>query len=355
MFHVEPNDYVYGLDRNNNGEPDAREDDVDPAYPYDADQRGYHLFGQLDLGPHWSLAAGRYAVKEIAGSGQNRSTYGLLTYQRQSASRHQRVFLENNLRQVQDDIPDEYVRIVESPRREPIYGYLIPRYNTNVLDDLLRFRNSYVNDTYLEARLAPLPNFKLRELVHLQLNWQQRGHLPNGGFQQPRRLDFLATASSIEYTWHWRNLALGPRFKLLHLRQIDRGADVEIRSETQVMPIFMAKYLFSSRTSLRLGIQGMGPLPYRVYCGRCGQGPTTTDQYSETDFDPRNPESFSQRNLVIALTNRSRYFGYDLWTLVGYSKEKRKFDDALQSSRDFDTSPFFVRAFIGFGDLGPAY
>ena len=354
MFHVEPNDYVYGLDRNNNGEPDAREDDVDPDYPYDADQRGYHLFGQLDLGAHGALALGRYAVRQIAGSGRTRSIYGLLTFERENVTRSQRIFFENHFRRVQDDIPDAYVRDVETIQRQTT-SYVSTRYSTKVLEDPLRFRNSYVNDTDLEAKLAPLPNLKLRELVRLQLNWQLGGRLPNGGFQPSRRLDFLTTASSIEYTWQWGHLEFGPRFKLLHLRQIDRAADVAIRSETQVIPILMARYLFSSRSSLRLGIQGMGPLPYRVYCGRCGSTPDTPDQFGLGEFDPRNPESFTQRNLVIAVTNRSKYFGYDLWTLVGYTKEKRKFDDPLQSFRNFHTSTFFVRAFIGFGDLGPAY
>ena len=69
MYYVESNDFFYGLDRNNNDDPDVREDDLDPDYPYDADQRGIHLFGQLDLTPQWSLGAGRYDIEQIAGGG----------------------------------------------------------------------------------------------------------------------------------------------------------------------------------------------------------------------------------------------------------------------------------------------
>jgi hypothetical protein len=61
MFDVEPNSYVYGLDRNNNDEPDRREDDGLVDYPYDPDQRGYHLFAQFDLTPQWSFATGHYS------------------------------------------------------------------------------------------------------------------------------------------------------------------------------------------------------------------------------------------------------------------------------------------------------
>ena len=78
MFDVEPNAYAYGLDRNHNNEPDHREDDREVDYPYDHDERGFHLFSQWDLSPHMSFSMGRYDVEEMAGGGRNRVTYGLL-------------------------------------------------------------------------------------------------------------------------------------------------------------------------------------------------------------------------------------------------------------------------------------
>ena len=108
LYDVEPNDYVYGLDRNHNDEPDRREDDLDPDYPYDHDQRGYHLFGRWQLSPHASVSAGRFAIAEIAGSGRNRSTYALLTYRREGGARLRRLFLEEHFRRVQDTIADEF-------------------------------------------------------------------------------------------------------------------------------------------------------------------------------------------------------------------------------------------------------
>ena len=76
MYDVEPNIYFYGLDRNNNDEPDPREDDGQVDYPYDPDQRGFHLFAEYDLTHQLSLAAGHYSVNEIAGPGRNKSTWG---------------------------------------------------------------------------------------------------------------------------------------------------------------------------------------------------------------------------------------------------------------------------------------
>ncbi len=82
MFDADPNEYAYGLDRNNNDEPDQREDDGDADYPYDADQRGFHLFGQLEPTKRWSVGLGRYQARQIAGPGRNQAVYGLVTYRR---------------------------------------------------------------------------------------------------------------------------------------------------------------------------------------------------------------------------------------------------------------------------------
>ena len=117
MYDVEPNTYAYGLDRNHNDEPDHREDDGEVDYPYDYDQRGYHLFGQWDLTRYWSLAVGRYAARQMAGSGRSRSTYALLSYRRESVERLRRLFFENHFRRVRDDIADEFVGLHERPTR----------------------------------------------------------------------------------------------------------------------------------------------------------------------------------------------------------------------------------------------
>ena len=58
MFDVEPNVYVYGLDRNHNDEPDHREDDGEVDYPYDYDQRG--------LPPLWTMG---FDAVLVAGGG----------------------------------------------------------------------------------------------------------------------------------------------------------------------------------------------------------------------------------------------------------------------------------------------
>jgi hypothetical protein len=46
------------------------------------------------------------------------------------------------------------------------------------------------------------------------------------------------------------------------------------------------------------------------------------------------------------------YFGYELFTIIGYRRDKQEFDDPLQQFREFDSWTFFIRGLIGFTQYG---
>ena len=353
LFEVEPNEYVYGLDRNNNDEPDVREDDWQPDYPYDHDQRGYHLYGQLNLIPGWSLGLGRYAVKGLASGGRNRSAYALLTYRRAGLGHRLReLFFENNLRRVNDDIADPYNQLSPAARLVRINPYSAGFSGMNAslhgnslirrVDNIL-YQDSYVNETYLEGDLRPLSGLQVVQKLRLRINWQQGGRLPNEIQQRPRRLDFWTTVSRIQYTWALGKLTLMPQYKFMHLRLTDRDAERigegkyasrDLQSRTTTIPILRISYRMLPRTKVQLGLQGFGSLPYKV------------------DDHARSLEGFEQYTTTATVTNRSRYFGYDLHTIVGFSKERLIFDSRHQSFRNRDGFLFFIRGLMGFTEYG---
>ena len=341
MWDVEPNDYTYGLDRNNNDEPDHRENDDDPDYPYDADQQGYHLFAQLNLSQYWSAGAGRYAVSEVAGAGQNRSTYALLSYQREHPKYLRRIFFENHLRRVEDDISDDYAISDETARslnlgtRGASLRIGAPWFSYNRRGDPLFYQDSFVNETYLEARLKPNDGLEFSQKVRLRVNWQHGGQLPSGAFQRKRRLDLWNVVSRVHYSWHLGALHIQPQLKIMSLRLQDREADQFLRDEYRIIPILRLHYPVMQRTLLRLGLQGAGPLPYRL----------------EDKAQPRR--SFQQRTAFLTLTNLSSYFGYDLYTIVGLHQDEKKFEDPFQTVGKRNSWSFFVRGLIGFTEHGP--
>jgi hypothetical protein len=85
---------------------------------------------------------------------------------------------------------------------------------------------------------------------------------------------------------------------------------------------------------LAAGIQGMGPVPYR----------------RENDADRRL--SFEQRTSFVSIRNRSKYFGYDLVTIVAFNKDELSFDQISQNDRNLHVWSFFVRTVIGFTEFG---
>ena len=349
MYDVEPNSYVYGLDRNNNNEPDPREDDGDVDYPYDYDQDGWHLFGQWELAPRWSLGVGRYEVAEIAGGGRNRSTYGLLSFRPVTRGSLQRFFFESGVRRVQDDIPDEIMTFdpdvgarTGAYRQRGIFyaqgagaGFGLPVFTfVDFRPDLLFYRDSFVSETYLEGHLRPWSKLDVVQKLRLRLNWQQGGQLYNGDVQRDRRLDLWTWVSKVQYPMYWGSLSLTPQYKFMMLRSVDRERDVLLQSEYRSIPILRLEYPLLRRTSLAAGIQGIGPVPY----------------LRENDADRRL--SFEQRTIFVSLRNRSKYFGYELVTIVGFNKDKVSFDDISQKDRNLDLWTFFVRSVIGFTDFG---
>ena len=335
MYEVDPSDFVYGMDRNNNDEPDIREDDYDADYPYDHDQRGYHVFGQYDLTPHWTVGIGRYDVEGIASGGRNNSAYALLTYQRQGLERLRQVFFENHFRRVQDDIPDEYNRVREDLEITLFdIGGFFTRDPIIRRTDLLLYEDSYVNDTYLEGHWRPWPSLSVVQKLRLRLNWQQEGLLPSGLLQRKRRLDQWNVVSRADHTRYWGKLMIRPQFKFMLLQLRDQRAERSLRSEVSLIPILRAEYPLMSRSTLQIGIQGMGPFSYRF----------------EDRVAQRN--TFERRTKFANLTNRSSYFGYELYTIIGLRKDNLDYDDEFQTFREFDAWSFFIRALVGFNEYG---
>ena len=349
MFDVEPNSYVYGLDRNHNGEPDHREDDGHPDYPYDHDQEGYHLFARIDLRRNLALALGLYQAEQVAGGGRNRTTYAILTFERKSVDGRRRLFFENNLRRVRDDIPDEYLVMNENSDRTRIFGFgglgagnniefiLVnkpPIFTSHFAPDLLFFQDSHVNETFLEGRFYPLPALEVVQKLRFQANWQRGGRLYNGRYQRGRRLDLLSWVNRIQYSRSWGRLSLTPQYKFMRLWLRDAGRGAELRSELRSIPILRLEYALLRRTSLRAGVQGWGGLPYR-----------RREHRSERD-------SFAQRTAFATLINRSSYFGYDLVTLVGITRDEKVFDAEFERLRAYDRWSFFARALVGFTEFG---
>ncbi len=206
----------------------------------------------------------------------------------------------------------------------------------NFMPDLLFYQDSFVNESNLEGRVRLWSDLDVVQKFRLRFNWQQGGQLRSGRFQRDRRLDFWTSVTRIQHPFQWGKLRFTPQYKFMLLRLEDRERQVRLRSELRSIPILRLEYALSPRTTLRAGMQGFGPLPYR-----------RRDDTSER-------QSFEQHTSFLSLINTSAYFGYELVTLMGFAKDTQKFDTKYRDQRNLKTLEFFVRAFIGFAGFGPA-
>ena len=155
-----------------------------------------------------------------------------------------------------------------------------------------------------------------------------------GLFQRDRRLDLWTSVTRVQYSLQWGKLRFTLQYRLMFLRLEDQERKVRLRSELRSIPIPRVEYALLPRTLLRVGVQGFGPLPYRR---------KTTPRNAGVSCNAR-PSSPLPTPLPI--------FGYELVTIVGFTRDQQKFDSGFRDHRNFETVEFFVRALVGFTEFG---
>ena len=336
MYDVEPNAYAYGFDpqqqRRAGPARGRRRGGLSPTTTTSAATTSSGSGTSPGAGP-WPRATTRRS--RSPGTARNRSTYALLNYRRQGVEGLRRLFFENHFRRVRDDIADEYMVTDDDPGpadqqfRRPRQSSMKaaggsisatdpPIYFNRFVSDLLRYQDSYVNETYLEGRLNPWSTFNLVQKFRVRLNWQQGGRLHSGLYQQRRRLDYWTWVSRAEYTLTWDKLSAMPQFKFMLLRLSDRERDLELQDEIRSIPIL--------RTAL------CAPQPHRAADGIAGLGSASLPAQGQggQSLQLRAAHCFRDLDQPFAL------FGYDLTTIVGISRGRgglRRGLPALQGVR----------------------
>lgn len=94
---------------------------------------------------------------------------------------------------------------------------------------------------------------------------------------------------------------MGPLLKLPQVLLEGQEADYALRADYRVIPIL----------KLQFGLQGWNSAEYRLE--------NRTQKF----------ESFKQRTPVITVTNSSQYLNYDLFSIVGFRRDKVDSDDSF--------------------------
>ena len=78
-YDVDPLEFLYGTDMNNNTVIDRFENDEEADYPYPRDHRGYNLYGGAEIKPGSRIMVGRMREWLLSSNRRNEALYGLLT------------------------------------------------------------------------------------------------------------------------------------------------------------------------------------------------------------------------------------------------------------------------------------
>lgn len=325
LYGSDPPDFAYGIDFNNNGVADFRENDAEPDYPYRRDSRGFHGFASIPepFPLARRLSAGYFSMRQLAGPGKAKGMYARL--QHRSVHRGVEIEFDDDVKQVRDSIRDD------------VYIFDITATGTNsgsILEpppaDPLTMRKSLVNTAMLQVLLSPVPKLHLRGQLLQLANSQAHLDLPDGTQQEGTVLNSLIAIGRADYTVKWHKFEVWGGVKALAREGDGNSASAPDQSLRFFAPILRVSYPFMANVSFQCGMSGFRFLPMR---------------YVDNNSDIN---SYKQRNTILLINSTTGdYLGYTLSTSIGAQWQKRSYDQA-DLLLDSDSFGFFVETFAGF-------
>ncbi len=313
--YVDPPDFLFGVDMNNNTVIDRFENDDEADYPYKKGHRGYNAYVGSEVYPGLSLNVGRSREWLIASQERSKMWYALLSGLR-DVPRVGRFEVFHMLKFVKDNISDNLLQWVQRPGT---VGGLQP------FDDPLITRDTMVNQsffgyTYIRGSLS-LRN-KLR-LDHFKQRGDAKDLLDNS--------TFLGIINKADYPFEVRdNVILIPRWKSMWRKRTQpRAIQLEINELSQ---IFSLSAVFPVLTQSRVEV-GVEAIVFRN---------------GEPIPDPLPPEyvdDFVGKVFTTQYTNRVQYQGYSVSSNIGFQVNDINFSNL--EDLDISNTIAFVEIFAG--------
>ena len=325
LYHSDPQEFVYGLDLNNNGVIDVRENDNKPDYPYDRDRRGRHYSVAAQPLPKLEVGAGHYRIRALADPGRTVSTYLRAAYSYTHLDRLE-VELNHDSKRVKDTIPDSVY--VFDPAR------IVTPLEPPDPDPLLQ-KNSWVHTSFAGvrwSRWAPL---------HLETNVKQvinrMFDLEHTRVSERDRRVTRTMVNKVDYRLEWGRFTVMPMYKRLWRRvDLDSREGAAVR-EVQSAPMLRVDYRVTDDMKVQMGQQGL----------RLGFLGLDRVLAFHLDDQVRRYRSYTSTDFMFMLTLKGSYLGNVLTTNSGIQLHSRKFDQ-VGAGEDLRFTRFFVDVVAGF-------
>ena len=313
-FEVEPPEFLFGMDMNNNTVIDRFEDDTQADYPYKLGHRGFNFYVGLEVMQGTNLMVGRLDERLLNTARKNRSTYLLLTTKKELPEKNLRMRLVANPRKVKDDIPDDVFLWIDTPGT---------RGSAVLTRDQLVARDVFINTTFLEVqydRFFPFTTKVKHELYNL-LGTPEAGR---------RDQSFLGVVNKGEYPLSFREWDFLPRWKQLYSSRTpaDQGL-LETQELTEIFSI-QATRAINDNIGVTVGAE------YELFYNLRERIVPLLPGYLEDG-----------KTLILAgqVANSSSYLGYALTTNVGVRWVRQDLFATPSASDLFS----FITVFAGLG------
>ena len=322
MFDVDPDEYVFGDDFNNNTIPDHRENDIKYDTPYDLERKGHHLYVRFTPLHSVNLFAGSLRTGGVGLDNRTDDDYfkANIDYDVFTVGK---IFAEYRYERIHDNIQDRYVVVSTK------YGFRYD-YESELYYDEVEYRNSRVQKFFLESRIRAIPSITLVNHVKFERNKQIEGTMYDNTFQPKDVISIFALVNKFAYTKQWGNWTFSPGVKF-RLYKKDRSESINPLDHYMMrIPLVYLKYTISPQTNFTLGMQGFRgfEMQYRDYI--------------------QSHNDYKQINYILQVENKTDYFGFDVWGGFGFRLEEIMFDEEYRNFEEYKSSSLFVRMWVGY-------
>ncbi len=320
LYDVDPDDFDYGDDLNNNGVIDVRENDAKRDYPYDLNRKGYHLFTRIKPRRGLDFTLGRYDLEAIWGGQRADVWYAKAEYSRRYGSWGE-MRVVDFLKKVKDDIPDGVFRFGDVTN----FDIFNPRGVIEAfVEDELLMQDSVVNTAFVDFVFRGVANFYAGANLKFDANRQLKADRSGANLIQ-----LWTSVLRADYRWRLGDLEVNPRYKLMLRRRTDEEGRILPSSEVYGFPMVVANFKFTERTWLRSGFQGFPILP---------------SIYRSSENKSQN---YNTRDFLFMMINRFDYAGFDMALTAGYEVSRRRMKDRKREFEDIDFEQFFIGMVVG--------
>jgi hypothetical protein len=328
MLDSDPDEFQFGNDYDNNNIPDFREDDMKLDTPYDLDRQGHHYYIRLTPVKNINFILGTMRTKGVGTDNRTNDDYAKfqLNYDVFGIGK---LYAEYRREHIQDNIRDPYIQMQTKGERLGFQSFTFGWFSRDLFYDELEYKNSNVDRIWIDSAIRAIPSLTIENHLKLERNNQIEGLLYDNTYQPKLGIHTAAMVNKVFYTKSFGNWIFSPGIKFRFYKK-DRDQAVRFGEYYLTrIPIVMLKYVFTPRTDLTLGMQGVPGFEY------------STKDYMQSE------NNFKEKIYSIELQNRTVYFGYNIWAAMGIRFDQLKFDENLRAFENLKTSTFFLQVNLG--------